>query len=105
MVHPPAKLRLLLGLVFDVHQEKGGFPLELAFGHQIHLVPLALLRQVEDLFVEELDRLFIQVLGGLGQESIDKIAKELPQQFLEQLVMVDWIAGGQEAHYGSRRPE
>jgi hypothetical protein len=32
-------------------------------------------------------------LGGLGQEGIDEIAKEQPQQFLEQLVMVDWIAG------------
>jgi hypothetical protein len=32
-------------------------------------------------------------LGGRRQERIDKIAKEQPQQVLEQLVMVDWLAG------------
>ncbi len=46
--------------------------MELAIGHQIHRVPLILLRQVEDLLGEELHRLLIEVLGGIGRPQAGK---------------------------------
>ncbi|MFI5379549.1 MAG: hypothetical protein ACHRHE_09645, partial [Tepidisphaerales bacterium] len=81
------------GLSFDMDQETCILALELGLDEQIGLAAVPAAHVGENLLVEKLDVIAVDVGGHAGKEQVDKIKKESPQDFFDQLIVVDGIHG------------
>src|SRR5690349_7780364 len=88
-VHPLAVIGLRLSLILDVDQKERFLLLEAHLRQKVYLATVARRDVAERLFVQEFNRVRVDVRQNLGKKQVQEFSEEGRNEFFEQPVVID----------------